>query len=106
MAAGTSHGKGHEGISHGIGAVHHVFGLVFQLNNSAFHVLLVIPVKGCGNQHVTRWVGQQVSSQLLVDERIVGHVDVEGIDDPIPVRRHVPQAVNGITMGICKPCKV
>ena len=106
MATGTSHRKGHECITHGIGAVHHIFGLVFQFNDSTFHVLLVVPVEGSGDQHVTGWVGQQVSSQLLVDERIVRHVDVEGIDDPIPVGRHVALPVNGIAMGICKPCKV
>ena len=61
MATGASNRKSHESITHGIGAVHHIFGLVFQFHDSAFHVLLMVPVESSGNQHVTCWVGQQVS---------------------------------------------
>ena len=41
-----------------------------------------------------------------MDEPVIRHVPVEGGDDPVAVGRHVPQAIDGVSMGIRETCDV
>ena len=45
-------------------------------------------------------MGQFVAGDLLDDEFIVGHIVVEGIDDPIAIKPNVAQLVFFETVGI------
>ena len=66
----------------------------------------MIAVESGGDQHFTAGFRQQVARQLPLDELVVGLVAVEGLNDPIAVRRHVAQAIHGIAMGIGKTCQI
>lgn len=101
MASRASDGECHEGFSKSIGTIHHIFCLKLFFHDTAFHVLLVVAVEGRGDDHVAIRIGHQVTRQLFMDEAIVTHVSVESIDDPVAVRRHIPHAIDRITMGIC-----
>ena len=103
MASGTTGGKTQKSFAESVRSIGNIFHLKLLLYDATFHVLGMISIKSGGNNHFLAWIGKYISSQLPLGELIEGHIPVESGNNPISVRRHFPQAIDSVAMGIGEP---
>ena len=102
VALGATDGHSHHGCAVGAHAVHRVMDKPFFGDRATLIVDAVVAVEGGGELLVERGIGKQIAGQLLGEELVVGHVFVEGIDDPIAPRpaRAEHFVVEGVAVAI------
>ena len=104
VAAGTLHGQAQKRLAKRTGAVGHVFGAVFLVNDAAFLALRVVAVETGGNERVAARIGQQVAGQLPRHEVSEWQVLVECADHPVTVRKRVahPVVLVAVAVGVAR----
>ncbi len=100
MAPRAAHRQPHERARRGLDPIHHVFDLILLGDRAAFEVDHVIAVEPRGDLLLARRTGQQISRDLLDDERIEGEIPVERANHPVAPRPHAAQAVDVIAVGV------
>ena len=100
VAAGAFHRQAHEAVTCGHDAVRDAVLAEFLRDRSAFEGHAVDPVVRRSHFLVQGRIGQQVAGQLLREEPVVGHVAVQGLEDPVAPRPGEHLLVARVTPGV------
>ena len=60
----------------------------------------VVAVEAGDDDLIAGGVGEEIAGQLIDGELVIGHVGVEGVDDPIAPAPHFARAIGLIAVGI------
>ena len=98
MTPGTSKRQSHKYFARGISAIDDIFSLELFFHDTSLHILRMIAIKGCSDDHLFGWVRHQIPRQLLLNKLIIWQIIIVSLDDPIPVRSHISQSIDRIPM--------
>ena len=104
VTTGALHGQPQPCHAERAHAVGHVFHAVFLFDNAALGVNDVVAIESRGDQLVDCRAGQQIASQLLGQEAVIGQVAVECLDHPIAPAPHrtLGIVVESMRVGIAR----
>ena len=100
VAAGAFHREPEKSTGRRVNPVGVVLHAELFIHAAAFVRLAMQAVEGRGDLLIARGVGQQVAGDLFDDEVVEADVSVEGIDDPIPPRPEVIEAIRLIAVRV------
>src|SRR5262249_38754590 len=106
VALGTGDGQAQPDGAGGVDAIDDVGVVVFLGYRPALEVDHVVTVKAAGDLLGQGGRGQQIAGQLLDGKPVKGQIGIEGVDPPLPPARHVPAAVDVVTVRIGKAGRV
>ena len=90
-----------EPSSHGrVNAIQHVFDAVLLFDDAGFVVRHVVAIKAGCDPLRHGCIREKISSELFDGELVIGHVGVEGLDDPVPPQPNLTGLVAKISVGV------
>ena len=106
VAAATLHRQTQECRCESLRPVGDVLDAKLFRHAAAFNLLRMQPVESRRQNLFVGRIGQQVTSELLGDELVVGHVAIERADHPVSPRPDETIAVDLITVRVAVPGRV
>ena len=100
VAAGAFHREPEKRAGRRVNPVGVVLHAELFIHAAPFICLAMQAVEGRRGFLIARGVGQQVAGDLFDDEVVEADVSVEGVDDPIPPRPEMIEAIRLVTVGV------